>query len=42
MDNAMAYDSVVSTLGKNYHFHCDNIDASQVSNAFMHSMFYFL
>jgi hypothetical protein len=35
----MAYDNVVSAL---CHFHCDNIDASQVSNAFIHSMLYFL
>jgi hypothetical protein len=33
----MAYNNVVSALGNFCHFHCDNIDASQVSNAFMHS-----
>jgi hypothetical protein len=38
----MAYDNVVSALGKICHFHCDNIDASEVSNVFMHSMLYFL
>ncbi|KAK7301404.1 hypothetical protein RJT34_12267 [Clitoria ternatea] len=29
-DNVMAYDNVVSALGKIFQFHCDSIDSSQV------------